>query len=115
MPRRKPAPKQIDWRFTVKVRQAIAEGRYIISAHVKGKLSALGLSTDRFLDVVAKGVVLPRREKDETGQATDGYKHFLLGVAPSGDIIEAVLKFVLGTQWPGEELVILITAYRGKA
>jgi hypothetical protein len=74
--------------LTQRVRAALAEGRYIISDHVEGKLPELGLSTDRFLEVVAAGVVLPRRQKDETGQAMDGFKHFLRGLAPSGAIIE---------------------------
>jgi len=112
--RRRPL-KRLDWRFTSKVRQALREGRYAISEHVENKLSSLGLTRSEFLYALATGIVLPRRKRDETGTSTDGYKHFLEGVTPHGSIIEVVLKFVSTHEWPVEELMILITAYRGKA
>lgn len=114
MPRNHRAPKRVDWILTHKVRRAVAEKRAFVTGHVQDKLGALGLNRESLLETIAAGVVLPRRERDETGAATDGYKHFLEGVAPSGVIIEVVFKFVKARTWPGEELMILITAYRGE-
>lgn len=107
--------KHIDWILTHKVRRAVAEKRAFVTGQVDSKLGELGLDQDTLLQTVATGVVLPHRERDETGAATDGYKHFLEGVAPSGVIIEVVFKFVKARTWPGEELMILMTAYRGNA
>lgn len=110
----RPFAKPIDWRTTLKVRRALRDGRYVVSEHVEEKLPQLGLSRAEFLGAISTGVVLSRRERDEVRTATDGYKHFLEGVAANGSIIEVVLKFVRARAWPGEELMILITAYRGK-
>jgi hypothetical protein len=91
----------------------VEEGRTFITGHAEEKLSELGVDRDTLLETVATGFVLPRRERGETGAATDGYKHFLEGMTPSGAIIEVVFKFVKARTWPVEELMILITAYRG--
>ncbi|MBI3097441.1 MAG: hypothetical protein HYY93_04230 [Planctomycetes bacterium] len=113
--RRRVTAKQIDWRTTIKVRESISEGRFAVSRHVEDKLPSLGLSRGEFLSTVSRGVVLGMKERDELSNSTDGYKHFLEGVTPKGAILEVVLKFVPAVSWPCEELLILITAYRGRA
>lgn len=73
MPRDHRRPKRIDWILTHEVRRAVAEKRAFITGHVEGKLDALGMDRESLLETVAAGVVLPHRERDETGAATDGY------------------------------------------
>lgn len=74
----------IDWRLTVRVREAAREDRVIVTPHALGAASFLGLGEDDLLEMLMQGVVLSRRRRDERKTAIDGYKHFLQSVRPSG-------------------------------
>jgi hypothetical protein len=97
------------------VREAIIDDRAIVSDHAELAAEAMNLTREDLLTSVARGFVLPQVERDEGGTAVDGYKHFLEALTPAGAIIEVVFKIVETKIWPGEEIVILITTYRGRA
>jgi hypothetical protein len=86
----------INWRLTRRVREAVLDDRVIVSEHFLSKAARVAL------------------QDDELKAAVDGYKHFLEAMSRDGRIFEIVFKFVFSHACQAEELLILITAYRGR-
>ena len=105
---------RFDWRMTIRVRRAVQEGRVLVSEHAREKAVVEGLHGPEILELLATGVVRSFRQRDEQRTAIDGYKHFLLSTTPSGRLFEVVFKFIRAQESGPDELVVLITLYRGK-
>jgi len=109
-----PKERPIDWTMTRKVREAVADERVIVPDHFVQRADECFLSLAEAEGLLRTGVVLSRREKDELRTAVDGYKHFLEGVSVPGKLYEIVFKFVWSRKKSREELLILLTVYRGE-
>ncbi|MBI3098807.1 MAG: hypothetical protein HYY93_11295 [Planctomycetes bacterium] len=104
-----------DWQLTIRVRQAARDGRVAVSSHAREKALEEGLQHEDIIDLLRGGIVRSLRERDEKRTAIDGYKHFLISTTPWGILFEVVFKFVPSQTHDGEEeVVVLITLYRGE-
>lgn len=103
-----------DWHLTIRVRQTVRAGRVIISRHAREKAMAEGLNDSDVIDLLCTGVARSRRQRDELGSAIDGYKHFMISVTPAGRLFDVVFRFVRSEDTGEDELLILITLYRGE-
>ncbi|MCU0722010.1 MAG: DUF4258 domain-containing protein [Planctomycetes bacterium] len=106
--------QSLNWTLTLKVRLAVQQRRIIVSPHALDRAESFGIRKPDIYRLLSSGVVLGKKEKDEQGTATDGYKHFLHGLLENGMLVELVVKFVNAISYPGEELVVLITILRRK-
>lgn len=114
MSRRQRGIRSLNWPLTAKIRAAVREERWIVGPHALGKLMELHLDESDLRHALMNGIVLAKKQKDELRSSIDGYKHFLHGLTSDSMLLEVVFKFVREEGDPHEQLLIVITTYRGR-